>query len=139
MIEVYLHRFFGSEEGTFGILSIPGVSFSCYTAELPWRDNARSVSCIPKGTYRVAVRISPKYGRVYHVKEVPHRSYILIHSGNYVGDVSKGYKTHSQGCILLGKRLGTLGNQRAILNSRVTIRKFMNVLSDVNEFKLIVR
>ena len=56
---------------------------------------------------------------------MPNRTYILIHSGNYAGDKSKGFKSHVMGCILLGKKSGYLGGQVAILNSRIMVRAFM--------------
>lgn len=122
--QVFLIRTGFSDQGTNGMMFTNG--FFCYTLELPWRDNQRSISCIPPGEYTVIQRISPKYGKIYWVTEVPNRSYILIHSGNYAGNVSKGYKTHVNGCILLGQKMGTLSGQKAVLNSRVTVNKFMN-------------
>lgn len=126
MKEVFLFRYLTSDQGTEGVLTTEG--FFCKTLELPWRNNKRNVSCIPDGEYKVAIRQSPRFGTVYHVKEVTGRTYILIHSGNFAGDKSKGYKTHVNGCILLGKKHGFLGEQRAVLNSRITIRKFMNFM-----------
>ena len=125
-----------SDHGTEGIFVAPG--FACYTLEPPWRDNQRSVSCIPEGEYDVVVRYSQKYKHVYWVTEVEDRTYILIHSGNFGGDISKGFKTHTNGCILLGKSKGMLGNQRAILNSRVIVRKFNNLMN-FEPFKLEIK
>jgi hypothetical protein len=122
-----------SDQGTEGILSYP--NFKCCTLELPWRDNAKSISCIPAEEYDVELKLSNKYGRIYWVTKVPDRTGILIHSGNYAGDISKGFKSHVMGCILLGKEMGFLGRQRAILNSRITVREFMEVMN-YQPFKL---
>lgn len=135
MKEVYLFRTSTSDQGTQGILATDG--FFCKTLELPWRDNTKSISCIPKGTYIVKIRQSPKYGRIYWVTNVEGRTWILIHSGNFAGDVSKGFKTHVNGCILLGKKHGILGNQLAVLSSRITVKKFMRFMK-YETFKLIV-
>lgn len=116
-----------SDQGTEGIL-VSG-NYDCRTLELPWRNNQKQISCIPPGEYDVEIRISNKYGRVYWVRHVPNRTYILIHSGNYAGDVSKGYKSHVMGCILLGKESGFLGGQVAVLNSRITVRAFMEEMN----------
>ena len=124
MNKVYLFRFKRSDEGTEGVLVIPG--FICKTLELPWRENQRNISCIPPGEYPTTMIKSAKYGRVYWVTAVPDRTYILIHSGNFAGDVDKGFKTHVQGCILTGTKFGTLAGQRAILNSRIALRRFKN-------------
>jgi len=125
-LTVNLVRLRKSDHGTEGILFFR--HFSCFSMELPWRDNRRNISCIPPDIYHVQIRVSPRYGRVYWVIEVPDRSYILIHSGNWAGDVSKGLKTHTNGCILLGKYTGILQGQRAVLCSRPTITRFLNMI-----------
>lgn len=123
MKTVNLFRIRRSDQGTEGLWTAPG--FVCRSLELPWRENKQNISCIPAGEYEVITRLSPRFGRVYWVQDVPNRSYILIHSGNYAGDKYKGYKTHVEGCIILGKKSGYLGNQVAVLNSRVALRQFM--------------
>ena len=130
---VTLARLARSDQGTEGIL-LAG-DFNCKTLELPWRENARQISCIPPGEYDVELRLSNKYGRVYWVRRVPDRTYILIHSGNWAGDTQKGFKSHVMGCILLGKHHGYLAGQRAVLNSRLTVRSFMREM-DYQKFTL---
>jgi len=130
---VEIFRLQRSDQGTAGLLV--SEDFNCRTLELPWRDNRRQISCIPPGIYDVEIRLSNKYGRIYWVRRVPDRTYILIHSGNYAGDKSKGYKTHVMGCILLGKKSGRLGGQAAVLNSRVAVRNFMEEI-EYEPFKL---
>jgi len=111
--------------------------FDCKTFELPWRDNKKSISCIPSGEYKCMLRKSNRFGLTYWVTNVLNRSFILIHSGNYAGDFSKGWKTNVEGCILLGKEFGWLSKQRAILNSRITVRAFMNHMKN-EDFMLTV-
>jgi len=98
--------------------------FQSYMLELPWRDNKSSRSCIPNGTYEVKIRISPKYGRIFHVTNVQGRNWILTHSGNWAGNVDKGHRSHSEGCLLFGARRGILHGQMAVLNSRSTKAAF---------------
>lgn len=133
MRTVYLWRTKRSDEGTEGLLVTDG--FNCKTLELPWRDNQPNLSCIPTGIYHTIIRQSPKFGIVYWLQNVPNRSYILIHSGNVAGDKEKGYKTNVYGCILLGKKMGTLWGQRAVLNSRITVNAFKRHMSN-NPFML---
>lgn len=128
MQNVYLFRTRRSDQGTEGQLFTDG--FNCFSLELPWRNNQRNISCIPAGEYDCIIRQSPKFGTIYWVLKVENRTYVLIHSGNWAGDVEKGFKTHVNGCILLGKTTGYLLGQRAILNSRITIRAFMNKMEN---------
>jgi hypothetical protein len=117
-----------SDQGTFGRLS--GEKFSCYIGELPWRNNKPSLSRVNPGSYLCKIRWSPTFKRhLFHLKGVDGRTYILMHSGNFVGDKLKGWDAHSAGCLIFGRRLGALKNgnghhQKAVLNSRSTERKF---------------
>lgn len=130
MNTVFMIRQINSDFGTEGTLYCPDTGFRCYTMEPPWRDNRTSLSCIPPGEYLVNIRVSPKYGEIYHVTNVKDRSYILMHSGNVGGDKTKGYKTHSEGCILLGEKRGILWGQHAILNSKSTVTRFMLTMNN---------
>lgn len=126
-VDIFIFRVNRSDQGIEGILTIPALKFSSYSLELPWRDNRPNVSCIPPGTYPLAWRISRRF-KAYHIKNVPSRSAILIHSGNFAGDIEKGFKTHVQGCVLLGRKFGKLQGQRAVLSSRNTVKEFNALL-----------
>ena len=86
-----------SDESTIGEIFLNGERF-CDTLELPYRDNQRSISCIPVGEYKVRLRYPRESAtRDYlHllVEDVKDRSYILFHRGNTAKD--------SRGCILVG-------------------------------------
>ncbi|MDR2927503.1 MAG: DUF5675 family protein [Cytophagaceae bacterium] len=138
MKTAYLIRTETGEHGTFGVLSCPDIAFSCFSGELPDKGNRFQISCIPKGEYICKSYKSPKFGTVYHVQNVNNRTYILIHSGNYVGDTSKGWKTNSLGCILLGKSIGWLGKQKVVLSSRFALQEFHNKMK-MESFKLIIK
>lgn len=130
METVYLIRDKCSKKATQGILIARGKMF--YTLENPWLDNKRNVSCFPSGAYNTNFlkrSASGRYRNVYHVTAVPKRSGILIHAGN----ITK----HTKGCLLVGKKRGTLAGQPAILNSRSAIRKLFKTMGP-NPFKLIV-
>jgi hypothetical protein len=72
--------------------------FIAHTLELPWKDNKKSISCVPKGRYRCSIRYrneSAIYDYVHLlVEDVQNRSYILFHRGNFPSD--------TKGCILTG-------------------------------------
>ncbi len=113
-----LFRYLYASECTMGILFCGRGVY--YTLEPPWRGNERNKSCIPKGDYSYSFMsrsASGKYKNCYHIKDVPGRSEILIHTGNT--------PDHTLGCVLVGMKAGMLANKRAVLSSRIA-------LSDLN-------
>lgn len=79
-MEVRIKRTYGTK-GTNGVMTIDGKQV-CYTIELPWKDNARRISCIPEGTYGLVNRTSQKYKKHLLVTNTGERSLILIHPAN---------------------------------------------------------
>lgn len=57
----------------------PSIVFTCFTLELPWKNNERRVSCIPDGTYKCTRENHKKFGWCYRLHDVPNRDGILIH------------------------------------------------------------
>lgn len=96
--------------------------YKCKTLELPWLDNEPQKSCIPPGTYKVVDRYSPKYGNHFHVLNVPGRSYILIHVGNYYTEI--------RGCILVGQTHQDINKDgiRDVTSSKATMAKLNELL-----------
>lgn len=97
-------------KGTTGELSIDGGPRFCDTLERPRNDEP--FPCIPAGTFPVVLHSSPHFGRLMPLlQNVPDRSDIEMHWGNYVTD--------SEGCILVGDTRGVLGDgEPFILNTR---------------------
>ncbi|OCG71911.1 hypothetical protein A9G43_03935 [Gilliamella sp. Occ3-1] len=117
-----LTRLKTSARGTFGKIQLPsGAVLS--TLELPWLNNQRQISCIPASIYQCDIVNSPKFGRVYQVKDVPNRSHILIHAGNWTKD--------TQGCILVGMS----NNDTQLFESKKALNLLMNELNG-KSFKL---
>lgn len=87
-MELILIRTYG-QKGTNGEIFLNGKKV-CSTIELPWKENRRLVSCIPEGKYALAKRYSLRFGWHLLVKDVPDRSYILIHAYNNALKESKG-------------------------------------------------
>ena len=97
-INLLLIRDTFTDQSTIGELFLNGERM-CDTLELPYRDNQRSISCIPNGEYKVRLRYPRESAtRDYlHllVQDVKDRSYILFHRGNSAKD--------TRGCILVGQ------------------------------------
>lgn len=133
---VSMTRFQSNQYGTYSVVRMPeGELF--LMGELPWKDNKQNVSCIPTGEYVCRRIVSPKFGEVYQLDNVPNRTHILIHVGNFVGDTNKNLKSDVEGCLVIGKRIGALsranaGSQLAVLDSGLALRNFVDTLNAKN-------
>jgi len=74
--------------------------------------------------------VSPRYGDVFKIMNVPDRTDVLFHAGNFV--------RHTEACILLAEHFGKIKEKRGVLNSGKTFGKFMYLLKDYNEFHLTI-
>lgn len=129
-----------TDQGTKGTITLRNGNYEIEmkTLELPWKNNQSQYSCIPKGTYKCSIVNSPKFGRVYNVKDVPNRTAILIHRGNTAGDKNKGYKSDVLGCILLGLTHSNNGTQTIVANSRPAVAAFQNFF-DNQPFEITIK
>lgn len=122
LLTLTLHRLVQNEEGTFGLLVNDDTSeLICCTAELPWRNNARRISCIPAGTYTVDPNdVSTNFGKDWlHVEGVPDRDRIGIHKGNWP-------RQDSRGCILVGLGFFDSDKGQAVSNSGKALDKLLD-------------
>ena len=95
--------------------------FNCKTLELPWLNNKRNESCIPLGNYKVVARQSARYNKHYHIQDVPGRSFVLIHIGNYY--------TQTKGCILVGKSVSDINGDGYldVTNSKSALQELLKL------------
>lgn len=98
-----------------------GIFLLCKTLELPWKDNKRSVSCIPEGEYKMvreAWTAKHPYPH-FRILNVTGRSGILVHRITYV--------KHLLGCIGVGEFAYLDGdNLPDIASSSATLNKLYN-------------
>jgi hypothetical protein len=80
--------------------------FEGVSIELPDKGNQHNISCILEGIYDVVKYDSPKKGKVFLLLNVPGRSAVEIHIGNYAA----GKKVDTQGCILPGLRFDDINH-----------------------------
>ena len=98
MDSLTLERFSFSDDGTYGYLKLPDGSVLA-TVERPWLSNARSVSCIPSGTYECVPRTYHRGGYLaIEITNVPDRTHILFHVANFVHEV--------KGCVGVNTEFG---------------------------------
>ena len=138
MANLELIRFAYSPDGTFGFIDLPGGG-RVYTCEPPWKGNQRRVSCIPEGVYDLRKRRSPVVERTsggdftegWEVTDVPERTFIMIHVGNWPDDL--------EGCIAPGKRYQVLNGKNAVVESRSTFRALMKALEGPDHHTLDIK
>lgn len=125
-MKLHLQRYTSNEKQTLGTLNLiddfGNVLFSCVTLELPWKSNAKNISCIPAGMYRAQMIWNKNYNYHFTISGVPNRSAILMHVGNYVTD--------TQGCILAGKYVkpSNKGEGMMICESQTTLTLLMQLV-----------
>lgn len=118
-IEVIRHYF--SENYTIGKLYIDGGYF-CDTLEPS--TTATEHPAVKTGIYSLSIVWSPKFGQYMPRIEVPKRSGILFHVGNYPHE--------TKGCVLLG--MNTV--KGSVTASKVTFNSFFDeILTHISRFK----
>lgn len=137
------------EKQTQGCLTVfdeDTMVFQCKTLELPYLENHKNISCIPPGEYECDRIHHYRYGVCYLVKDVPNRSGIIIHIGNFASErrrlvraLSSGRQVDTLGCIMPGLRfydLNSDGNLDVADSTRAMngLRAILPV-----RFKLIIR
>jgi len=129
------------EEGpqTLGHLRVyDGVheKYMCCILEPSWQWNQPSVSCIPEGTYQLVRRASDKYGAHFHIQglygdEVPGRSLILLHHGNY--------RKNTRGCMLPGAQFTDIDGDgyRDVNSSKNTLQYLLQIIPNRSLLKVV--
>jgi len=123
--EIIITRGIKGPEQILGLLQVVNyarVIFGCHSLELADKDNQQNISCIPEGTYKAVKYKSPTKGDVILLEEVPNRSYIEIHSGNFNSQIL--------GCTLVGDSVTDI-NEDGLLdvtNSGNTLIKILALM-----------
>lgn len=134
-LSMLIDRYYSGKTQTLGKLYVLEdgyrTRFQCDTLELPWKNNNTQVSCIPLGEYVVVKKWSQKFGNHLHILDVPGRTWILIHAGNYHTDIL--------GCVLVGSDLKDLNKdgELDVINSRITLNKILNILPSQVKLKIV--
>lgn len=135
-MHVKIQRIQKDDFQTLGILTIYDDNnfpkWECRTLELPDKDNQSRISCIPECTYTVVKRNSAKYGDHFHIKDVPNRSYILVHNANY--------KRQLLGCIAVGLSHTDIDGDghRDVTRSKSTLKDLNRELPDTFQLEIYV-
>lgn len=107
--------------GTPGTLKAGAIDYT--TVELPWRQNAHNVSCIPPGKYRLKlVPGHPHLGNCIEVLSVPDRDAIFMHVANWPSDV--------EGCIGVGLDFAPYKHQLMIVHSHTAMLRLYQQLKN---------
>lgn len=137
-MQIELVRFAYLNSCTLGVLRAEGLQLA--TIERPWIANEdgpggkRRESCVPDGQYELIPHTSARFpntyalvnhalGVYYQPSDIPRgqswgRTAILIHAGNFVGDVI--------GCIAVGRHHGH--ERLCVVDSAIALDKLRSVL-----------
>ena len=106
-------------DGIFGVLSIDGNTFGCFTVE-------SLEHAIPPGYYPVEFTYSPRFNQTLPLIDVPGRTAIRIHPANYPGEL--------EGCIAVGDK----EEPDAVDDSRVTFNQLFKIIDGQEDLHIIV-
>ena len=130
-MKAILSRTYGDNEtlGSLYVMDGEREVWKCKTIELPDNGNQQNTSCIPEGTYVVIRHDSPTKGKCFKVLDVPGRTDILIHIGNFASDTGR---TDTLGCILPGRYFTDINSDGLIdvAQSTVAMQKLLSILPD---------
>ena len=129
-----LQRTAQSADGpTFGTITddADGATIVPAILELPDRGNQPDISRVPAGVYEYNRTQSHDIGyEVFETQQVPNRSGIALHKGNWLRD--------TKGCQLCGMTQGTLDGEAAVLQSGEAFALLMAHCANVDRFTLTV-
>ena len=120
---IKLFRLEQTGQGALGALVLDGQYFCSFLMPDAGGDKFQ----IPSGLYQCKRFHGHRWKDTFEIIVEGHTA-LLFHSGNI--------EAHSEGCVLLGQYPGKLGENRAVLNSGATFRKFMGRMENVEEFEL---
>jgi hypothetical protein len=138
MPTIMIERFAYAPDGTFGRITLPtGKQF--FTVERAWAGNKPFESCIPDGVYDLKRRRSAVVERTsggdylegWEVTDVPGRTFIMIHPGNW--------PTNFEGCIGVGLNYQVLDGRNGVTQSRVAFAQLMSDLDGRQDWQLDIR
>ena len=112
-----------SNRGTFGVLRYGQVAFAV-TLERPWENNQQNISSIPAGRYRCRRIRSPRFGDTFEVCDVPNRTHVLFHKGNFLHE--------TEGCILIGEEFSGTYDKPFVASSERGFMEFMKLTVGVS-------
>jgi hypothetical protein len=123
------HIAFLRSQGTFGILSVSGISgeFTCFTIERQWLENKENISRIPSGLYTLRIDTFKGKYKNYKVLKVNNRTAIEMHIANFSSELN--------GCIALGDSISWFSKEKrfGVTNSEKTFKKFMIAMNGDQE------
>lgn len=134
-MRLVIERLTDNETQTIGTMFVLDASdfteWDCHCLEPAWKDNQQNISCIPEGIYRVEKHYSPAFKQSFWVKDVPGRSEILIHKGNFRKD--------TRGCIIPGIDMKDINGDKNIdvVSSKAAIHKLYDLLPSTFELEII--
>jgi len=120
---INLFRLEQTDQGALGALVLDGQYFCSFLMPDAGGDKFQ----IPAGAYKCKRFHGRKWKDTFEIIVEGHTA-LLFHSGNI--------EDHTEGCVLLGQYPGKLGENRAVLNSGATFKRFMERMRNYEEFNL---
>jgi hypothetical protein len=123
-LSVSLTRNIDNGVETLGTLTTNDKGFQCRTLERSYKNNLPNISAIPTGIYQCQYKFMLRdLAYHYQVMNVPNRTGIFLHAGNYFFD--------SKGCIILGSLPQDLNHdgQQDLINTKQLVSNFEKAMN----------
>jgi len=129
-MNIIVNRNYTAKQTPGRILVMDGVieKFKAYSLELVNLNNMPNVSCVLEGRYKAFRYVHPKKGKSFVLQDVPDRSDVMWHAGNY----ASGSHLDTEGCTLPGRYFQDINadGNIDICDSRNTMDKLYNMMPD---------
>lgn len=127
---------FSNDKVTFGKMKLEWLPEhkDIYTIELP-KNNGEHGYCITQGLYNCIPHNSPNHPNTWEILNVPNRTSILIHQGNYACEVN-GHGSDTEGCILPGL---TINESTPMVGRSVDAMKYLHELIGTDNFSIEIK
>jgi len=125
MRKIELKRFYRDVDRCLGVWTMDELEWPLFTLEPSWKENKEDVSCIPPMVYIIEPFDSPKHGKCFIIKCVPHRTVVEAHIGNWLKDTI--------GCICVGKIIDIRKGELGVFNSSSAMFELLNIIKEPSE------
>ena len=125
MKRIELKRFYRDKDRCLGVWTMDDLEWPLFTLEPSWKENKEDVSCIPVGVYLLKTYRSDEHGNCFEVVNVPNRTLIRVHIGNWLKD--------TEGCVCIGGSIDVREEELGVFESTDAMNELLSIIDEPSE------